>query len=301
VGDHVIPDFSQISLEVADRVLVLRLNRPERMNAFTPVMRTEIVEALDWAEATQDVRVVIVTGEGRAFCAGADLGGAGDKPFSYSGDGMRNESSDADSISGLPRDGGGVVSLRLASFPKPVIAAINGAAIGVGITMTLPMDIRIASSKAKFGFVFARRGIAPEAVSSWFLPRVVGISQATEWALTGRVFGADEALRGGLVSRVVEPEDVLSTAQEIAREIADNTSGVSVAVTRRMLWSQLSVDDLWETHRLETELIAELKQGPDAKEGVTSFLEKRDAVFTGTLDTDLPAALPEWPIRPAAD
>ena len=229
------PEFEQISLSLADRVLELRLNRPDRMNAFTPVMRAEIVEALDWAEANEDVRVVVVTGEGRAFCAGADLGSAGDKPFSYSGEGMRNEKSDADEIAGLPRDGGGVVTLRLASFPKPVIAAINGAAIGVGITMTLPMDIRIASTKAKFGFVFARRGIAPEAVSSWFLPRIVGISQAAEWALTGRVFDAEEALRGRLVSRVVEPDEVLSTAHAIAREIADNTSGVAVAATRRML------------------------------------------------------------------
>lgn len=296
-----VPEFEQITLTLADRVLELRLNRPDRMNAFTPVMRTEMVEALDWAEANDDVRVVIVTGEGRAFCAGADLGGAGDKPFSYSGDGMRNDRSDADEIAGLPRDGGGVVTLRLASFPKPVIAAINGAAIGVGITMTLPMDIRIASTKAKFGFVFARRGIAPEAVSSWFLPRVVGISQASEWALTGRVFEADEALRGRLVSRVVEPEDVLTTAHSIAREIADNTSGVAVAATRRMLWSQLTQDDLWETHKLETQTIAALKQGPDAKEGVASFLEKRDAVFTGRLDTDLPDAVPDWPVRPAAD
>lgn len=292
-------DFTQISVTIDAGVLVLRLDRPDRLNAFTPVMRHEIVTALDEAEENDAVRVVIVTGEGRGFCAGADIGG-GDaaKPFGYTGPGMRDSSSDPGEIAGLPRDGGGVVSLRLAAFTKPVIAAINGAAIGVGATMTLPMDIRIASSNARFGFVFARRGIAPEAVSSWFLPRVVGISQASEWALTGRVFGAEEALRGGLVSRVVEPDELLPAAFEIAREIADHTSAVSVAATRRMLWSSLANDDLWETHAVETQLIAALKVGPDAREGVQAFLDKRAAVFPGRIADDLPDVLPDWPRRP---
>lgn len=294
-----VTDFTQISLTADAGVLELRLDRPERLNAFTPVMRQEIVRALDEAEADDTVRVVIVTGEGRGFCAGADLGGGETaKPFGYNGPGMRNASSDAEEIAGLPRDGGGVVALRLASFTKPVIAAINGAAIGVGATMTLPMDIRIASSHARFGFVFARRGIAPEAVSSWFLPRVVGISQASEWALTGRLFDADEALHGGLVSRVVAPDELLPAAHRIAQEIVANTSAVSVAATRRMLWSNLAGNDLWETHAQETQLIAALKVGPDAREGVAAFLEKRPAVFTGRLADDLPDVLPSWPRRP---
>lgn len=291
-------NFSQISVEVVDGVMEITLDRPDRLNAFTPKMTAELVSALVRADNDDDVRVVIVTGAGRAFCAGADLGSSGKKPFGYEGAGLRLTAEEDDTINGLRRDGGGQIATRLASLRKPVIAAINGAAIGVGATMTLPMDIRLASSRAKFGFVFARRGIAPEAVSSWFLPRVVGISQASEWALTGRIFDADEALRGGLVSQVTEPDDLLSTARAIAREIADNTSAVSVAVTRRMLWSQLTQTEIWETHHLETRLIAELKESPDAAEGVESFLAKRPAVFEARLEEHLPAVLPDWPARP---
>lgn len=289
---------TQITIDVVDRVMEITLERPDRLNAFTPRMTVELVQALDRADADDEIRVVIVTGAGRAFCAGADLGSSGAKPFAYQGAGMQPAPDEEDSINGLRRDGGGQIATRLASLRKPVIAAINGAAIGVGVTMTLPMDVRIASTTAKFGFVFARRGIAPEAVSSWFLPRVVGISQASEWALTGRVFDADEALRGGLVSRVVEPDDLLPTARAIAREIADNTSGVSVAVTRRMLWSQLTQADIWRTHDLESRLIAEMKTGPDAAEGVEAFLAKRPAVFEAGLDEHVPEFLPEWPVRP---
>jgi enoyl-CoA hydratase/carnithine racemase len=289
---------TQISVDVIDSIMEVTLDRPDRLNAFTPRMALELVQALNRADADDQIRVVIVTGAGRGFCAGADLGSSGAKPFAYEGKGMQPTADEEDSINGLRRDGGGQIATRLASLRKPVIAAINGAAIGVGVTMTLPMDIRIASTTAKFGFVFARRGIAPEAISSWFLPRVVGISQASEWALTGRVFDAGEALRGGLVSRVVEPDDLLPTARAIAREIADNTSGVSVAVTRRMLWSQLTQSDIWQTHDLESRLIAEMKTGPDAVEGVEAFLAKRPATFTAGLDEHLPQFLPEWPARP---
>lgn len=289
---------TQISVDVIDSIMEVTLDRPDRLNAFTPRMALELVQAFDRADADDQIRVVIVTGAGRGFCAGADLGSSGAKPFAYVGEGMQPTGDEEDSINGLRRDGGGQIATRLASLRKPLIAAINGAAIGVGATMTLPMDIRIASTTAKFGFVFARRGIAPEAISSWFLPRVVGISQASEWALTGRVFDADEALRGGLVSRVVEPDDLIATARSIAREIADNTSGVSVAVTRRMLWSQLTQIDIWQTHDLESRLIAEMKTGPDAVEGVEAFLAKRPATFTAGLDDHLPQFLPEWPARP---
>lgn len=287
-----------IGVEVSERIMTVTLDRPDRLNAFTPRMATELVRTLRAADADDAVRVIVVTGAGKGFCAGADLGSAESKPFGYEGDGMQVAPEEDDTIDGLRRDGGGQVSTCLASLRTPVIAAINGAAVGVGATMTLPMDIRIASSTAKFGFPFARRGIAPEAISSWFLPRVVGVSQAMEWALTGRIFDADEALRGGLVSRVVEPDELLATARALAGEIAENTSAVSVAVTRRMLWSQLTQTEIWRTHHLETQLINELKQGPDAAEGVQSFLDKRPAEFTATVDENVPDLLPDWPARP---
>lgn len=289
---------AHIAVEVADRIMTITLNRPDRLNAFTPRMATDLVRALDRADADDDVRVVIVTGAGRGFCAGADLGDTSSKPFGYEGDGIQVAPEEDDTIDGLRRDGGGQISTRVAAFRKPVIGAINGAAVGVGATMTLPMDIRLTSSTAKFGFPFARRGVAPEAVSSWFLPRIVGVSQALEWALTGRIFGADEARAGGLVSQVVEPDELLPAARAIATEIVENTSAVSVAVTRRMIWSQLTQTEIWKTHHLETQLIAELKTGPDAAEGVQSFLEKRPAEFTAGLDEHLPRMLPKWPARP---
>ncbi|MGH1561412.1 enoyl-CoA hydratase-related protein [Mumia sp. DW29H23] len=291
-------DFQQIRYEVADRVATITLDRPTRHNAFTPVMRYELHDALELADGDDGVRAVVVTGEGRSFCAGADLGDASDKPFSYARADHRDSRSDADTVEGLPRDGGGVVSLRVAQMRKPVIAAINGAAIGVGITMTLPMDIRIAAESARFGFVFARRGIAPEATSSWFLPRVVGISQAMDWTLTGRVFGAQEAREGGLVSRVVPDAELLDVAHDYARQIADATSAPSIAATRAMLWSSLSENDPWVPHVRETQIIHALKQGPDAAEGVTSFLEKRDAVFRAGVNDGLPEAVPTWPVLP---
>ncbi|TQM02808.1 enoyl-CoA hydratase-related protein [Pseudonocardia kunmingensis] len=292
-------EFTEITYAVADRIAVVTLHRPDRLNAFTPVMRAELVAAMDRADADDDVRAVVVTGAGRGFCAGADLGAKGDAPFSYAGHRRAaGATSSDDTIDGLPRDGGGVVSLRVAAMAKPVIAAINGAAIGVGITMTLPMDVRIAAEDAKFGFVFARRGIAPEAASSWFLPRLVGISQAMRWTMTGSVFGSDEALRAGLVSEVVPTADVLDRALAVAREVAENTSGVSVAATRRLLWSMLGEASPWEAHRLETHVIAALKQGPDAAEGVAAFLEKRPAAFTARVPHDLPDRVPSWPDRP---
>jgi enoyl-CoA hydratase/carnithine racemase len=274
-------DYEQILYSVEDRILTLTLNRVERLNAFTGVMCRELIDAFDRADADDSVRAVIVTGAGKAFCAGADLGG-GSKTFDASARGAR------DSIE-EHRDGGGLLTLRIYDGKKPVIAAINGAAVGIGITMTLPMDIRIASTGARMGFVFARRGIVPEACSSWFLPRVVGITRAAEWVYTGRVFGAEEALAGGLVSRLVAPEDLLTTARAIAHEIADNTSAMSVALTRQMLWKMLGANHPMEAHRIDSKAVYWTGRAADAHEGVSAFLEKRSAKFTLK-----PSAMPEF-------
>lgn len=278
-------DFEQIHYEVKDRILTITLNRPDKLNAFTPVMMKELIEAFDRADEDDDVRVVIVTGAGSAFCAGADLSN-GAEAFDNSQESVEEH-----------RDTGGLVTLRIYESKKPVIAAINGPAVGIGITMTLPMDIRIASEKAKVGFVFARRGIVPEACSSWFLPRIVGINQATEWVMTGRVFPAQEALEGGLLSRVVSPDDLLPTARELAREIADNTSAVSVALSRHLLWKMLGADHPMEAHKIDSKSIYYMGKSPDAFEGVMSFLEKRPAVYTMKPSTDMPGFYPWWEER----
>ena len=279
--------FEEIRYEVADRILTLTLQRPEKLNAFTERMCREMLEAFDLADADDAVRAIVVTGSGRGFCAGADLRSGGGT-FDYSGQPLPIEAH---------RDGGGLVALRIFESRKPVIAAINGAAVGVGATMTLPMDVRIASSAARFGFVFARRGIVPEACSSWFLPRVVGISQALEWAYSGRVFNADEALAGRLVSRVVAPDALLPAAYALAREIADNTSAVSIALTRAMMWRMLGADHPMEAHRIDSQAVFATGRNADAIEGVSSFLQKRAAHFTLSPTRDMPAFYPWWPER----
>jgi enoyl-CoA hydratase/carnithine racemase len=273
-------DFEQIRTGTSDGVMTVTLNRPERLNAFTETMRTELIAAFDLADADDDVRAVIVTGEGRGFCAGADLGGGG-ATFDWS---------ERDAADGwdVPRDGGGQVSLRIFDCTKPVIAAINGPAVGVGITMTLPMDIRLVAEGAKIGFVFTRRGIVPEACSSWFLPRVVGISQAMEWVATGRVFDAQEALRGGLVRSVHAPDELLPAAHAIAREIADSTAPVSVALGRRLLWNMLGAEHPMAAHRADSRAMFARGQSADAREGVQSFLEKRPAAFPDKVSSGLP-------------
>jgi enoyl-CoA hydratase/carnithine racemase len=268
--------------DVTEGVATLTLSRPERLNAVNTAMITELLEVLDRADADDGVRVVIVTGAGRAFCAGADLG-AGAATF----DG-RGETPEAH------RDGGGRVTLRLFELTKPVIAAINGPAVGFGITFTLAMDVRLASTAAKIGFVFARRGVVPEACSTWFLPRLVGIAQAAEWAYTGRVFSAEEARAGGLVSRVVAPDALLPEARALAREIADGTSAVSVALIRQMLWRMLGADHPREAHRLDSLGMWYTGRSADAREGITSFLEKRPPRFTGRPSTDMPPFVPWW-------
>jgi enoyl-CoA hydratase/carnithine racemase len=287
---------TQLRYAVADGVATITLHRPERLNAFTPVMAAELARAAAAADADDDVRVVLVTGAGRAFCAGADLGG-GEGTFRDRGG--RPDPVPRGTVDGVPRDWGGIASLPFARLRKPVIAAVNGPAVGIGATMTLPMDVRIAAASARFGFVFARRGIVPEAASSWFLPRVVGISQAMEWVATGRVFDAVEALRGRLVSRVVPDDELLPTALGLAREIADNTSGVAVGAARQLLWSMLGAPSPWDAHRAESRALVELGAGPDAAEGVASFLERRPARFPARLgDGPEVAGVPRWPAPP---
>jgi enoyl-CoA hydratase/carnithine racemase len=279
-------DFTQIRYDVSDAIATVTLARPEKMNAFTGVMMREMLTVFDMIDADDTVRAVIVTGEGKAFCAGADLSG-GAKTFD---DGDWSSPSD----DRVRRDGGGQVTLRIFDCKKPVIAAINGAAVGIGATMTLPMDIRLASSTARIGFVFTRRGIVPEACSTWFLPRVVGISRAAEWVYTGRVLSADEALDGGLLRAVHEPDDLLPAARDIAREIAENTSGVSVALSRQMLWRMLGASHPMDAHRVDSRGIQQRGRSADAHEGVTSFLEKRPARFTDSISRDLPDIFPDW-------
>ncbi len=281
-------DYKTILYDVEDGVLTLTLNRPDALNAFNRDMLYEMCDAFDRADADDDVRAIIVTGSGRAFCAGADLASGGD---------TFNAEAREDRESGLQRDGGGILTLRIFECHKPIIAAINGAAVGVGVTMTLPMDIRIAADGAKFGFVFARRGIVPEACSSYFLPRVVGINQALEWCYTGRVFKADEAKEGGLVRSVHSGDELMDVARGIAREIADNTSAISVTMIRHMMWKTLGADHPMEGHKLDSRGIYYLGKSPEAREGVESFLEKRPARFPGKVSKDMPEFFPWWEDR----
>ena len=278
--------YEEIIYEVSEQIATITLNRPDKLNSFTNRMLKEIIAAFDESDADDNVRAVIVTGSGRAFCAGADLSGGGET-FAKGG-------SDVKAKTGVMRDGGGLVSLRIFESKKPVIGAINGAAVGVGVTMTLPMDIRLASTASKFGFVFAKRGIVPEAASSWFLPRLVGISQATEWCFTGRMISADEAKEGRLVRSVHAPEDLLPAARAIAREIAENTAPVSVALSRQMLWRMLGADHPMQAHRVDSRAINSRGASDDAREGVMSFLEKRPANFPVKDSDGLPEVFPDW-------
>lgn len=278
--------YEEIIYDVSHNVATLTLHRPDKLNAFTNRMLKEMISALDESDADDDVRAVIVTGAGRAFCAGADLSGGGET-FAKGG-------SDVAARSGVIRDGGGLVALRIFESKKPVIGAINGPAVGVGVTMTLPMDIRLASTSARFGFVFARRGIVPEAASSWFLPRIVGISRAAEWCYTGRMIPADEAREANLVRSVHEPEVLLEVAQQLAREIADNAAPVSVALSRQMLWRMLGADHPMQAHRVDSRAINARGASADAREGVESFLDKRAPNFPGRVSDGLPDVFPDW-------
>ncbi len=315
--------YEEIDYRVEDRVATITLDRPEKLNALTATMAMELLDVFDRIDADDDVRAVIVTGRGRAFCAGADLS-LGAQTFDYDSqeplDQVRPVDGEADRLAALGderrsasrsprlaarlgdpagaaqerRDGGGMLTLRIFRLLKPIIAAINGPAVGVGITMTLAMDVRLAAEDARMGFVFARRGIVPEACSSWFLPRIVGIDRALEWTYRGDVFPATEALAGGLVRSLHPPEDLMPAARELAQTIAGSTSAVSVALTRQMMWRMLGASHPLEAHRVDSRAVNRTGRSADALEGVTSFLEKRPAVYTNTVSADLPDVFPEW-------
>ena len=278
--------YTEIIYEVSNNIATVTMHRPDKMNAFTGVMMNELLQVFDEIDADDNVRAVIVTGSGRAFCAGADL--------SHGADTFSDGKMSGQTPTSVRRDGGGMVTLRMFRCNKPIIGAINGAAVGIGATMTLPMDIRIAADTAKMGFVFTRRGIVPEACSSWFLPRLVGIAQAQEWVLTGRVFLADEALRGGLVRSIHPQAELLQVARDLAQEIVDNTAPVSVALARQMMWRMLGASHPMEAHRVDSRGIQERVRSADTREGVMSFLQKRPAVFTDMVSTDIPDIFVGW-------
>ena len=297
-------NFTTITTDISEGILTITLNRPDRMNAFTGEMMKEMVAAFDIADADDAVRAVIVTGSGeRAFCAGADLA-AGDDTFDYTkrperleqGSPLRDDGSVDFSHPGV-RDSGGRLTLRIFNCKKPVIGAINGAAVGIGATMQLPMDFRLASETARFGFVFAKRGIVPEAASSWFLPRLVGISQALDWCYSGRVFGAEEALRAGLIKSIHTAADLLPAARALAHSLTAESAPVSIALTRQMMWRMLGAAHPMEAHKMDSRAIWVRGQSPDAREGVSSFLEKRTAVYPDKVSTDTPHFAP-WMDEP---
>jgi len=280
--------YETILHEVDGPILTVTLNRPDKLNAYTAVMGVELADAFQRADADDQVRVIVVTGAGRGFCAGADIsGGAG--AFD-----AKAEGSVAFAAPGRARQAGGGFVEAIFNCRKPSIAAINGAAVGVGATLTLPMDIRIASSAAKIGFIFARRGLVPEAGSAWFLPKLVGLPQALRWCVTGAMITPEEGKAADLLSEVVEPDRLLARAREIALEIAQNTAPVSVALARQMLWRFAGAPDPWELLKLDGPLSLELGAGPDVREGVGAFLEKRPPRFPGRVSSDMPAAYPWW-------
>ena len=282
-------DYTQILVDKADGIATITLNRPEKMNAYTRIMGEEIMAAMDDIDVDDSVRAVIFTGSGdRAFCVGADLTPEG-------GGHVFSDPSEVEDLSDPKvRDGGGLLTLRLFESKKPLISACNGVAVGVGATMQLAMDIRLASDNARYGFVFARRGIVPEACSSWFLPKLVGISQALEWCYTGRVFDAEEARNGGLIKDIYSSGELMGAARDLAREIADNTSAVSVAMTRAMMWRLPSGDHPMEAHKIDSRAIYRLSRGADAKEGIASFLEKRAPDYPAKVSEDMPDFYPWW-------
>ena len=281
-------EYATILLEEIDSVLILKLNRPEKLNAFNMQMLDDMLDAIDYANTNDNIKSLVITGTGKAFCAGADLS-SGEDTFDMSDKGKAKDE--------VKRDTGGILTLRLFDFKKPLIAAINGAAVGVGVTMTLPMDVRICSEKAKFGFVFAKRGIVPEACSSWFLPRVVGISTALEWAYSGRIFEAQEALDRRLVRSTHKPEDLLRAARDLAHEFAEQTSAISIAMIRHMMWKMLGEDHPMEAHKIDSRGMYFTGKSADAKEGIESFFEKRPAKFPLEVSKDMPPFFPWWEDR----
>jgi enoyl-CoA hydratase/carnithine racemase len=288
--------YEQITTDLSESILTITLNRPERLNAWTATMGRELIEAFDEADANDEVQAIIMTGAGRGYCAGADLA-AGGETFDYEAR-AKEASLLTEAVNGVPRDNGGLFTLRIFRCTKPVIGAINGPAVGVGATMTLPMDVRLASDEARMGFVFARRGIVPEACSSWFLPRVVGISRAMEWVATGRVFSAQEGLDAGLLRSLHSAQELLPAARALAKEIVENAAPVSVALARQMMWRMLGAEHPMMAHRADSRAMLARGQSGDAQEGITSFLQKRPAQFTDRVSDGLPEIMPEW-VEPA--
>ena len=272
--------YKELLTSLHGDTFVISLNRPEKLNAFTKTMQDELIRVFDYTDQNDDIKSVVITGEGRAYCAGADLVD-GPNTFNYAEEG--NRLSNDDNV-----DGGGLVALRIFKSKKPVIGAINGDAVGVGVTMTLPMDIRIASDSARFGFVFSRRGAVPEACSSWFLPRIVGISKALDWCYTGKVFNSQEALQYGLVSDVLTSDKLLDRAIEIGSSYSNKTSAISVSLARQMMWSMLAATHPEEAHFLDSMAMEKMGKSPDIKEGIASFLEKRAPNFPMKVSKDLP-------------
>jgi enoyl-CoA hydratase/carnithine racemase len=280
-------DFTMFDYKVTDGVAVATFNRPDKMNTFTPVVMREMIELFDRTDADDAVRAVVVTGSGRAFCAGAELGIAGGDTFNYN----KRAADDEIITNGFRRDGGGRVTLRIYRSLKPVIAAVNGAAVGVGATMQLPMDFRLASTGAKFGFVFARRGITPEACSAWFLPRLVGMQTALDWVYSGRVFDAHEAKASGLVHSLHGPDDLLPAALELAHRVTEKSAPVSIAFSRQLMWRMMGASHPMEAHKLDSRGIQLRGQSTDVKEGIESFMQKRDPNFPNTVSRDFPAQI----------
>ena len=272
--------YKELLTSLHGDTFVISLNRPEKLNAFTKTMQDELIRVFDYTDQNDDIRSVVITGEGRAYCAGADLVD-GPNTFNYAEEGNRLSNDDH-------RDGGGLVALRIFRSKKPVIGAINGDAVGVGATMTLPMDIRIASQSARFGFVFSRRGAVPEACSSWFLPRIVGISKALDWCYTGKVFSSQEALQHGLVSDVISDDKLIDRALEIGSSYSSKTSAISVSLARHMMWNMLAATHPDEAHILDSMAMERMGKSPDIKEGIASFLEKRSPNFSMKVSKDLP-------------
>ena len=278
-------NLETVRTEVRENSLIIYLSREERMNAFTLTMQQEIVKVLDDAEEDDDIKAIIFTGDGKAYCAGADLSSGGDTFDSRKGRERTND---------VVRDSGGLLTLRLFKCKKPLIAAVNGAAVGIGATMLLPMDTRICSDQARFGFVFAKRGIVPEAASSWFLPRLIGINKALELCYTGKVISAEEAKEIRLVSEILNQDKLIERALEIAKEFTAESSQISIALTRQMMWRMLGADDPMEAHKIDSRAVFELGQSGEAIEGVNSFLEKRPPSFPGKVSKDMPSFFPWW-------
>lgn len=284
-------EFTQFKLDIDKGVALVTFNRPEKMNTFNPTVMTEMIRLFDVTDADDSVNAVVVTGSGKAFCAGAELGVAGGDTFNYN----KRDNSREEIINDVRRDGGGRVTLRIFDSLKPVIAACNGAAVGVGATMQLAMDFRLASTNARYGFVFARRGIVPEACSSWFLPRLVGVPTALEWIYSGRVFDAQEAKDKGLVQSLHAPDDLLPAAIEFARKMTEKSAPVAVAVSRRMVWSMLGAPHPMYAHRVDSRGIQTRGASTDVKEGIESFMQKRDAHFPNKVSSDMPDIFPAAP------